>query len=423
MNGFRLSMMAFLYGVLQVAGAENTMVRPLLGVQRWDMYSGKGATQKQEIGYLPGEQGFLRPAEWHNRAPFFCRLTQDVDWVQHPPNAGPLWCNYPFNQDYLQRSMDQEIRFAYNAGIDYFVYHAPARALFRNGWELKNNLDAHMSSTIPEAQKMKFVWALFGHSAVHYTRSKVKLMMDETIDYIKMPHWQTVMDGRPLVPVLRPDDFASQLAAATGAEQMSAREFTDYIRERVMSAGLKNPYLVGMAVPARGFQKAKEWKADGYDAFCDYSGGYGGATAKRDMAPTYAQATKGLIETWQTAFVNQALPSIPSCTSMQYPWPRALDHKTGKPKKTWYHYQWPEKGDLGARVTAALDFVASHPKDCEAQTIIMYSWNEHSEGGGLCPTMGVPPEYKPNTGWLDEVAAALKTWKPRNDVVEKDETR
>ena len=27
--------------------------RPLLRVQRWDMYSGKGATQQQEFGYLP----------------------------------------------------------------------------------------------------------------------------------------------------------------------------------------------------------------------------------------------------------------------------------------------------------------------------------------------------------------------------------
>jgi len=29
--------------------------RPLLGVQRWDMYSGKGYTYEQELGYLPGK--------------------------------------------------------------------------------------------------------------------------------------------------------------------------------------------------------------------------------------------------------------------------------------------------------------------------------------------------------------------------------
>ena len=42
--------------------------------------------------------------------------------------------------------------------------------------------------------------------------------------------------------------------------------------------------------------------------------------------------------------------------------------------------------------------------------MIMYSWNEHSGGGGICPTMGQSPEYKPVTQWLDEVAEALAAW-------------
>jgi hypothetical protein len=384
--------------------------RPLLGVQRWDMYSGKGATQKQELGYLPGKQGFLMPAQWHDRAPFFCRLTKDVGWVTHPKDAGPLWCNYPFSKEYLQKAMDQEIRYAYNAGIDFFVYNGPARKLFANSWELKNNLDAHMASKIPEAKKMKFVWALYGHSAVHYTRSKVATMMDETINYIKMPIWQTVMNGRPLIPVLFPGNFKKQLAKAKGKEKMTAREFTDYVRARVKKAGLKNPYIVGCYVPARSYNHAKELKTDGYDAFMDYGGGYGGNTAERDKGPTYAQATKELVKTWNDQFRNKALPCIPPCTSTQYPWPRALDKKTHKPVSKWYHYQWPKKGDIAARVKASLDFVAANPESCEAQTVVMYSWNEHSEGGGLCPTMGTPPEYKPVTTWLDEVAVALSAW-------------
>lgn len=385
--------------------------RPLLGVQRWDMYSGKGATQQQEIGYLPGKQGFLRDPEWHDRAPFFCRLTKDVKSVKHPSNAGPLWCNYPFSHAYLQKAMDQEIRFAYNAGIDFFVYHGPAQKLFKNSWELKNNLDAQMASRIPEAKKMKFVWALYGHSAINYDRSKVKLMMDETITCIELPNWQTVKDGRPLIPVLWPDNFKKQLGAAKGEERMTAKQFTDYVRARVKNAGLKDPYIVGMTVPARSYQKASAWKTDGYDAFMDYAGGYGGNTAKRDQGPTYAQATEALKKTWSSQFRNKALPCIIPCTSMQYPWPRALDHKTGKPKDKWHHYQWPKDGDIAARVNAALDFVAANPKDCEAQTVIMYSWNEHSEGGGLCPTMGRPPKYEPVTKWLDEVAKALEQWK------------
>jgi hypothetical protein len=41
----------------------------------------------------------------------------------------------------------------------------------------------------------------------------------------------------------------------------------------------------------------------------------------------------------------------------------------------------------------------------------MYSWNEHSGGGGICPTMGKSPKYQPDTQWLDEVAEALVGWK------------
>jgi len=410
----RLSAIISLSAITAFCSAEDIVrengKRPLLGVQRWDMYSGKGATQKQELGYLPGKQGFLKDPQWHERAPFFCRLTADVDWVAHPAEAGPLWFNHPFSQELLQKSMDQEIRYAHNAGIDFFIYNGPARTLIPKAYELKNNLDCHVASKIPEAPDMNFVWALYGHGTIHYTRSKVAAMMDETIEYLKMDNWQTVMDDRPLVIVLWPERFRSDLEGARDAERMTGREFVAYIRARVKAAGLNDPYIVGASVPARAYEQADSLKRDGYDAFMDYAGGYGGEVGERDKAPTYAEATRELLNTYQSKFLNQGLPFLPPCTSMQYPWPRALDKKTGKPKERWYHYQWPQQGDLAARVKAVLDFVATHPQACEAQVVTMYSWNEHSEGGGLCPTMGTPPEYRPVTQWLDEVAAALAAW-------------
>jgi len=406
-------LLTFLMGFppLQAAEGISRRNRPLLGVQRWDMYSGKGATQRQELGYLPGKQGFLKPAEWHHRAPFFCRLTRDVDWIKHPENSGPLWFNYPFSRELLQKTMDQEIRYAYNAGVDFFIYNGPARKLIPNAYELKNNLDAHMASKMPEAKKMNFVWALYGHDSIHYTRSKVAAMMDETIEYVKMPNWQKVMNGRPLIIVLRPENFRRDLASAHGEEKMTGSEFVKYIRERVKAAGLKNPYVVGAGVPAHTFKQAASLKRDGYDAFMDYAGGYGGKNAERDKAPTYAEATRSLLDILENRFLKSGLPFLPPCSSMHYPWPRAINKVTGKPLKRCYHYQWPQKGDLAARIKAVFDFVAAHPKVCEAQVVTMYSWNEHSEGGGICPTMGKPPQYKPVTTWIDEVRSALATWR------------
>jgi hypothetical protein len=191
---------------------------------------------------------------------------------------------------------------------------------------------------------------------------------------------------------------------------MTGSEFVAYIRARVKGAGLRNPYIVGASVPARAYEKTSSLKKDGYDAFMDYAGGYGGKVAERDKAPTYAAATQELISTYESKFLHRGLPFLPPCTSMQYPWPRALDKQTGDPTDRWYHYQWPRKGDLAARIKAVFDFVATHPEACEAQVVTMYSWNEHSEGGGLCPTMGSPPEYRPVTQWLHEVAAALADW-------------
>ena len=404
------------FGGIQEATAQGTVAiqklrrRPLLGVQRWDMFSGKGATQQKELGYLPGGPAFLRDSQWHNRAPFFCRLTKNVDWIEHPANAGPVWFNHPFSQHLLQESMDQELRYAYNAGIDFFVYHGPARKLFSNGWELRNNFDCHLSSTIPEAKNVKLTWALYGHRAIRYTRSKVATMMDETIEYITMPNWQTVMDGRPLIIVYHPERFRAALKVAKGNERMTGAGFIGYVRMRVEAVGLKNPYIVGCMEPRNSYIHAKVLKQEGYDAFMDYEGAYGGTVATRDEGPTYAAATKEILKTCEQEYLNRGLPFLPPCPSMHYRWPHAFDRK-GQPVEELHHFQWPKEGDLKARVEAVLDFVATHPEDCEAQTVIMYSWNEHSGGGGICPTMGESPNYKPVTQWLDEVAEALSGWR------------
>lgn len=85
--------------------------RPTIGVIRWDMYSGMAATQAQELGYLPGDYGFLAPAKWNWRAPFFCRYTNDVPWIDHAANGavGPVWFNSEQEFSLTQEATEQEI--------------------------------------------------------------------------------------------------------------------------------------------------------------------------------------------------------------------------------------------------------------------------------------------------------------------------
>jgi len=386
------------------SGEEEEIIildRPLLGVQRWDMYSGLGATQAQELGYLPGEQGFLKPEEWHYRAPFFCRRTVDVDWVQHPEDAGPLWFNYPFDPNVLQEAMDQEIDFATEAGIDFFIFNGPTRTLYSNGWALHNNLDAYLNNT--REDKTKFVFALYGHNGVQYGRTKVNTMLDEILLYMQLPHWQTVKKNRPLVPVLWPLQFESMLAAQTSSlERMTLAQFVELIRKRVKDAGLENPYIVATGI-SRTYEDMSRLDAAGFDALTDYAGGYGGAVAAKGEGPSYATATESMINVWEAAFLSPDIEYVPAMAIGMWQWPR---HNTEK----LYHYCEPLPGDVTDRVKKTFDFITDHLEECKAQVVFSYSWNEHSEGGAICPTMGESPDYIPVTTTIDEVEEALSSW-------------
>jgi len=383
-----------LFSLQTVASEEG----PLYGVQRWDMYSGLGATQKQELGYIPGKQGYLVPEEWHHRAPFFARRTEDVTWIEHPEDAGPLWFNHPFDFDVLQEAMDQEIDYATDGGVDFWIFNGAAYTVIANGYHLHNNLDAYLLNT--RQDKVKFVTALYGHPSIPYGRTKVNLMLDEVIGYMQLPEWQTVKDGRPLLPVLWPIGFKDHLAAQTDPnEQMTLAEFVQLIRDRVAAVGLQDPYLVGQQT-AHTYNDAAEIAAAGFDAVSDYAGGYGGITATRDDSPTYAQATDTMLQTWVDNYLNSGVDVdyVPAMQIGNYAWPRAEGD-------TWYHYQLPEPGDITSRLQKTLAFVEENKAQIPAEVIFSYAWNEHSESGAINPTMGDAPNYIPNTRWIDEVLA------------------
>jgi hypothetical protein len=162
---------------------------------------------------------------------------------------------------------------------------------------------------------------------------------------------------------------------------------------------LKDPYVVGEEIDFV-YQVAATLKAAGFDAMTDYEGGYGGTTAGRDAVPSYRQATWSLIATYNSHFLGK-MAFIPPVPNQIYPWPRADGTLL-------YHYRLPEPGDVTHRVRQVLSYIKNHAAACDAQTAFMYSWNEHSEGGGLCPTMGPSPGYEPVRKQLDEVAAALR---------------
>ena len=106
--------------------------RPLLGVIRWDMYTGDlFTTQKQEFG-------FLKPEQYQWRAPFFVRRTGN-------PEA-PLRFNPDNLPEIYQQAMEQEIGFAAAAKIDYWAFGYEAHPPPGLRHSLRDALDAYLAS-------------------------------------------------------------------------------------------------------------------------------------------------------------------------------------------------------------------------------------------------------------------------------------
>jgi hypothetical protein len=181
---------------------------------------------------------------------------------------------------------------------------------------------------------------------------------------------------------------------------MTLAEFVELIRTRAAEAGLENPYIVAQELSKTYQHKVKLAQA-GFDASSDYAGGYGGTTSPRDEGPTYSDATDAMITVWKDEFLSSSINYVPAMAIGSYAWPRAKNER-------WYHYRLPNPGDITSRVEKTFDFINNNLTECPAQIVFSYSWNEHSEGGAICPTMGESPEYIPETTWIDEVAEALK---------------
>jgi hypothetical protein len=376
--------------------------RPTLGVIRWDMYTGHPfATQKQEFG-------FLKPEQYQWRAPFFVRRTGDPE--------KPLEFNPENSPEVFQKAMEQEIEFAADAGIDYwaFGYHGPGNGVRRG---LHEAIEAYLAS--PQKAKVGFcpIVCCPGVAAVEYyeppsvrhTEAEIDASWDEWVaDMVKLakePSHQRVLNGRPLVYLYQPRMLGEGnrqgkdlFAPAERIERCLRR-----LREAFIAAGVGNPYLVGMV------QHHKPgWETLFDEGLVDcvtlYHQRYAGDNLQYGTLWGHIRRS-----TLEGTFKRPDLKVIPPTVSGANGMPRYTGPGGAFPKWDWTE---PAPGEIAAHLTGAFDYVAAHPEKCEANTVIMYAWNEHSEGGFLCPTMGEAPDYKPVTRQLDEVSETLKSWKP-----------
>ena len=259
--------------------------------------------------------------------------------------------------DYTQEIVDSEIEYAQNAGIDYFaflLYNAPSDKAFK----------FYLSSTKKRGVKWAAILGLSG-----WDMGKMEWLAEQ----IYKPDYQTVQDGRPLI-------YAQGAWATTIRKLCKTKE--------------KQPYIVSL-LHAEDIEDAKANDVDAVSVYTQFGSG--------EVGSEYANIVKFAASKWDE---KKALgvQTIPNVTAGWDPRPRFQngDDASGK---AWN--QNAEAEEIVQNLKNRFAWMEENKEFTLANTLLMYAWNEHDEGGWICPTYDPQNPSVPDTKRLDAMKNLL----------------
>lgn len=323
-----------------------------VGAIRWDAWTG----DLDNVGRAV--ETALGPPQYHDRLPFFgVEMSQGVVQVRATTQA----------------IIDKEIAFAHAAGLDYWAY-----VTYDEHANLSLARKLHQSSQ--HALDMNFCII---HEGTRVGAGGMAAWPDRIVRYIgffEESNYQTVMAGRPLYFCLNPQNM---VGSGNFASWQEAAEAIQQLRSAVMDAGMPNPYLVVMHA---NVNNARQYMQDlGFDAVSNYA-----PNGSDSMAPYSTLA--GIAEAWWDSARATGAKVIPPVGAG---WDRRPRVENPVPWETYQvpgvgldkYYERPTPTELGAHLQTALNWSRDNPSASEADTVLIYAWNEIDEGGWIVPTL------------------------------------
>ena len=362
--------MILLSMVAGVAAADGPVRRPLVGAIRWDAWHAgtKGPVRAMEAS--------LGPKRYHWRLPFFAKVVSDSE-----VRIG----------GYTQEMMDREIAFARAGGLDYWAFLL---------YDPKSPMSQGLSFYLDSSHKRDIGFCAIAAARSFGDAQQFRHRTRRLIGLMGEPNYVRVAGDRPLLYVFRVSDESIQ---AWGGEK-NARALFDRFRADVREAGHGDPYIVCMESRLECSTKVSGI-IGGQAISCYAVGGHlgGNGTPYRVLAGAAR-------ERWE-ASVKKGAQVVPTVMAgwdrrprVEHPVPWEKSQRPGVGLNRFFVSPTPE--ELAAHVRDALDWTVVRPDACPAQAVIVYAWNEHDEGGWLCPTRG--PDGRPDTSRLDALARMLK---------------
>jgi len=311
------------------------MQRIRIGTIRWDAWL---PSTSSIVGAAVAKA--LNPVKYRLRSPFFSILNQGK--IDFPEYTLDIW--------------EQEVDYAVYAGIDYWAYC----------WYTDNSpmsLARKYHTQSPKNKEIQMCAILGVASFTEIERNQLFAAMKEDY-YVKV-------NGMPLVYIY-------------GGSKNMDNDTIVKLRSEAAKTGLPALYVVSMV--SAGMAEGETVLSKGYDALSFYS--YPVANGPLTYAQLAAKAEKRNIDLGTKLYLGKPVPMIPSFTAGRDVRPR-LDNPVpwGGDYGSKNYAELGTASEIAGHMSNVLEWTLSHPGNAAAQCVISYAWNEHDEGGWICPAI------------------------------------
>ncbi len=322
----------------------------LIGAIRWDAFfetDHKTSNVSRQVAKA------LSPDEFHWHAPFFTNIDEN-DNVTFP--------------GYSMDIINKEIDYAKEAGLDYFAYL----------WYETNDPMSDPRKLHLESEKKNDILMC---GILEKVRSSAT--MNELYEAMKDDCYVRI-DSRPVV-----------FLYSYEGKNWNQEEITK-LREGAVKAGITEPlYLVGMVSKKDAIINNATIKG-GADAFSWYA--VGPTEKGGEEYVKVADKCRDRINELGAVSGACGYSLIPCVTTGYDTRPRIKNPVSwidGDPNDADQN-KWPYANrytldasaeDIGNMLKFTLDYVKENPNNTKANMVLTYAWNEHDEGGWICPTV------------------------------------
>jgi hypothetical protein len=319
-----------------------------IGALRWD-------------GWFEGarDQAVLESPQGADRLPYFARHD----------GTGALRLDGD-----MEHVLAADVAYARSIGLDYFIFgYYPDTGSWNRDKRYHLALNRALAAYIRLPDRLGVRFALSLNQS--FPESDLPDMAEAVARFVAHPdHMRTPTGAAPLF-VYAMDDAMWLRSAGTAK---AARALFDRLRVVVADrVGIELVIIVQAYDPADAWRQAAMLGADMVTSYTTFAPGDGGAVS-------FSACADHARNRWRLA-IDKAIPSLPTVTIGWDSRPRAVFDKPGqKPKRAWC--QKPDRAALAALFRDALADAPAAAGDVPFNSVLVYAWNEFTEGGWMAPT-------------------------------------